>query len=34
VESGRWQIEVACERIPARAQLAPPYDPKSLRVRE
>jgi glycine cleavage system T protein len=33
VESGRWEIEVACERMPARAQLAPPYDPKSLRVR-
>ena len=34
VESGRWEIEVACERVSARAQLAPPYDPKSLRVRE
>jgi 4-methylaminobutanoate oxidase (formaldehyde-forming) len=33
VESGRWEVEVACERVPARAQLAPPYDPKSLRVR-
>ena len=33
VESGSWQIEVACERAAARAQLAPPYDPKSLRVR-
>jgi 4-methylaminobutanoate oxidase (formaldehyde-forming) len=33
VESGRWEIEIACERIPARAQLSPPYDPKSLRVR-
>lgn len=33
VESGRWEVEVACERIPARAQLAPPYDPKSRRVR-
>ena len=33
VASGRWEIEIACERIPARAHLAPPYDPKSLRVR-
>jgi len=33
VTSGRWEIEIACERYPARAQLAPPYDPKSLRVR-
>jgi 4-methylaminobutanoate oxidase (formaldehyde-forming) len=33
VASGRWEIEIACERVPARAQLSPPYDPKSLRVR-
>ncbi|MBI2206087.1 MAG: GcvT family protein [Candidatus Rokubacteria bacterium] len=33
VETGRWEIEIACERVAARAQLAPPYDPKSLRVR-
>jgi 4-methylaminobutanoate oxidase (formaldehyde-forming) len=33
VATGRWEIEVACERLPARAQLAPPYDPKSLRIR-
>ena len=33
VASGRWELEVACERLPARAQLTPPYDPKSLRVR-
>jgi glycine cleavage system T protein len=33
VESGRWELEIACERHRARAQLAPPYDPKSLRVR-
>jgi 4-methylaminobutanoate oxidase (formaldehyde-forming) len=33
VESGRWEVEIACERFPARAQVAPPYDPKSLRVR-
>jgi 4-methylaminobutanoate oxidase (formaldehyde-forming) len=33
VESGRWEVEVACDRMPARARLAPPYDPKSLRVR-
>jgi 4-methylaminobutanoate oxidase (formaldehyde-forming) len=33
VTSGRWEIEIACERHSARAQLAPPYDPKSVRVR-
>jgi glycine cleavage system T protein len=33
VASGRWEVEIAGERVPARAQLAPPYDPKSLRVR-
>jgi len=33
IASGRWEIEIACTRVPARAQLAPPYDPKSLRVR-
>jgi 4-methylaminobutanoate oxidase (formaldehyde-forming) len=33
VDSGRWQVEVAGQRLPARAQLAPPYDPKSARVR-
>jgi 4-methylaminobutanoate oxidase (formaldehyde-forming) len=33
VETGRWEIEIACERVRARAQVAPPYDPKSLRVR-
>jgi 4-methylaminobutanoate oxidase (formaldehyde-forming) len=31
--SGRWEIEIAWERRGARAQLTPPYDPKSLRVR-
>jgi 4-methylaminobutanoate oxidase (formaldehyde-forming) len=33
VTSGRWEIEIACERRRTRAQLTPPYDPKSLRVR-
>jgi 4-methylaminobutanoate oxidase (formaldehyde-forming) len=33
VGSGRWELEIACERFAARAQLSPPYDPKSLRVR-
>lgn len=31
--SGRWELELACDRFPARASLAPPYDPASLRVR-
>jgi 4-methylaminobutanoate oxidase (formaldehyde-forming) len=33
ITSGRWEVEIACERRRARAQFAPPYDPKSLRVR-
>ena len=33
VASGRWEIEIACDKFPVRAQLAPPYDPKSTRVR-
>ena len=33
VESGRWELEIACERHHARPHLAPPYDPRSLRVR-
>jgi 4-methylaminobutanoate oxidase (formaldehyde-forming) len=33
VDSGRWELEIACERHRAHAQLTPPYDPKSLRVR-
>jgi 4-methylaminobutanoate oxidase (formaldehyde-forming) len=34
VASGGWEIEVAGERIPASASLAPLYDSRSLRVRE
>jgi 4-methylaminobutanoate oxidase (formaldehyde-forming) len=33
VTSGRYEIEVACERFPARASLRPLYDPKSERVK-
>jgi glycine cleavage system T protein len=33
VNAGSYEIEVACERIPARASLQPFYDPKSKRVR-
>ncbi len=33
IKSGTYEIEVAGERIPARASLKPFYDPKSLRVR-
>jgi len=33
IASGRWELEVAGERLPVRAQLTPPYDPKSARVR-
>jgi 4-methylaminobutanoate oxidase (formaldehyde-forming) len=31
--SGRWEVEVACERYPARVQLQPWYDPKSERIK-
>jgi glycine cleavage system aminomethyltransferase T/glycine/D-amino acid oxidase-like deaminating enzyme len=33
VERGRWELEIACQRVPARAGLTPPYDPESLRLR-
>jgi 4-methylaminobutanoate oxidase (formaldehyde-forming) len=33
LESGRWEVEVACERHAARVQLAPWYDPKSERIK-
>jgi hypothetical protein len=33
IASGRWEIEIACERHRARAQLIPPYDAASLRIR-
>ncbi|MEM7043450.1 MAG: aminomethyltransferase family protein, partial [Pseudomonadota bacterium] len=33
VDAGRYEIEVAAERVPATAQLAPFYDPKMERVK-
>jgi glycine cleavage system T protein len=33
LQAGRWELEIATERFPATAQLEPPYDPKSTRVR-
>jgi 4-methylaminobutanoate oxidase (formaldehyde-forming) len=30
-ETGHYEIELACERYPARASLQPMYDPKSER---
>lgn len=33
LETGRWEVEVACERYPARVQLAPWYDPRNLRIK-
>jgi 4-methylaminobutanoate oxidase (formaldehyde-forming) len=32
VQSGRWELEIATERLAAAAQLEPPYDPRSARV--
>ena len=31
--SGRWEVEIACARVAARASLTPPYDPESRRIR-
>ena len=33
VRAGRWELEIAMERVPAAAHLEPPYDPTSARVR-
>ena len=31
--AGRWEVEIACERYPAKVQLAPWYDPKNERMK-
>jgi 4-methylaminobutanoate oxidase (formaldehyde-forming) len=31
--SGDYELEVACERVPAKLSLQPAYDPKSERVK-
>ena len=33
LQSGRWEVEVACERHPAAVQLQPWYDPQGARIR-
>jgi 4-methylaminobutanoate oxidase (formaldehyde-forming) len=33
LESGRWEIEVACRRWPAHVQLKPWYDPTNQRIK-
>ncbi len=33
IEAGSYEIEIACERVPARASLRPFYDPKNLRIK-
>ncbi len=33
LQSGRWEVEVACARHGARVQLAPWYDPKNERIK-
>ncbi len=33
LDSGEWEIEVACRRWPARVQLQPWYDPKNERIK-
>jgi len=34
LNAGQFSIEVGCRRVPVRVQLAPYYDPKSLRVKD
>ncbi len=33
LDAGRWEVEVADRRYPARVSLSPFYDPKMLRIR-
>lgn len=33
IESGVYEIEIACERVPTQASLRPLYDPQSMRLR-
>jgi glycine cleavage system T protein len=33
VETGRWELEIACDRFGARASFEAPYDPRGLRMR-
>jgi len=33
LDSGRWEIEIACVRYPAQVQLEPWYDPRNERIR-
>ena len=33
IQSGRFEVEVAWEKVPATVQLAPFYDPKMLRIK-
>ncbi|MGB8327413.1 MAG: FAD-dependent oxidoreductase [Steroidobacteraceae bacterium] len=33
LESGRWEVEVACDRHPAQVQLQPWYDPTNARIK-
>jgi hypothetical protein len=33
VKNGRFELEVVCERLPARASLRPMYDPASDRMK-
>jgi len=33
LQSGRWEVEVACRRFPAQVQLEPWYDPRNERIK-
>ncbi|KIG19477.1 Sarcosine dehydrogenase [Enhygromyxa salina] len=33
LDAGKWEVEIADQRYPARASLAPLYDPRNLRVK-
>ena len=33
LQSGNWEVEVACDRFPVQVQLGPWFDPKNTRIR-
>jgi 4-methylaminobutanoate oxidase (formaldehyde-forming) len=33
IRAGTYELEIACERVPATVFLAPPYDPEGVRIR-
>jgi glycine cleavage system aminomethyltransferase T len=33
IDAGKWEVEIAWKRYPAKVQFAPQYDPKNERIR-